>query len=806
MGVGNLQPIKEVVKRGDGFLETLASPGGLDDGTDLGVGVIGVTTNQLPMVKDALREGLARSGTPEGSSEAKGLNDGQVGLAVDNGRTGPLLLREQMATTLVEHTVDAADGGFGGLDLHQEDGLQQGGGRGKLGSVQHTPASGDDLSSTSVDGISVQGDVGDVVPARTHVLLAQDTLASGPLEGGDARVLDFIEVLHTLGHVNDKVGTGGVGTKAPNLLGLIGVKAKVFGESAGADLGVITGANLAVFDGFGQAFGEGLTIQVDTVVLVGALGQADGTGFGDGFPKGDHGVRGDELDALAEILGQILQANLQMELASAGDNLLSGFRDLNLAHGIRLGQPLETLDQLGQIGGVLALDGNPDHRADTELHDADVVSLVRGGDGSTLDQELVNADQGDGVATGAIVNLLNLAGHHEHGALDGLVLKQVGGASGAEVGTHQPDLLARGNGAREHTAKGVEPAVVRGGHHLGDVHHQGTIGITVGNGLGALVVHGAFVQVLHTVLLGDHGAGQMQHNHLQQGFGSGQPLAHHSLQQRLASQLLLFVVQLDLELLDQGQSLGLRLLHAGVKDGLDGLEDELAEGPGQVAGLGLGPLLALHIKVLLTPKTAHHLFLFHAKLGSVHHGKLAQSETPAVQTRAKGNGTLSGINLHVTEQLVVIGGNDHIGRLDGTREGLVGGFTVKLEFQEGTVHLVDHEHGLDTLTKSLPEHSLGLDAHAFHAVDDHKGTIGHTQGSSHFRGEIHMAWGINQVDQETRSVVQRNALHEMRGQLIVQRHTGGLDGNATVLLVLTSVSVPGLTGSLASNDTSLGHQ
>ena len=42
-------------------------------------------------------------------------------------------------------------------------------------------------------------------------------LLTGPLESSNARVLDFIEVLDSLGAVHQDVGSVGVGAEAPNL-------------------------------------------------------------------------------------------------------------------------------------------------------------------------------------------------------------------------------------------------------------------------------------------------------------------------------------------------------------------------------------------------------------------------------------------------------------------------------------------------------------------------------------------------------------------------------------------------------------
>merc|ERR1712156_683173 len=82
------------------------------------------------------------------------------------------------------------------------------------------------------------------------------------------------------------------------------------------------------------------------------------------------------------------------------------------------------------------------------------------------------------VAGGHILNGLDTASHHENGPLDGLLV-EVSLLSRDKVRSHDPGLLSSGNLASEHTTEGVEPALVGGGHHLGHVHHQGTVGVTV---------------------------------------------------------------------------------------------------------------------------------------------------------------------------------------------------------------------------------------------------------------------------------------------------------------------------------------
>ena len=101
-----------------------------------------------------------------------------------------------------------------------------------------------------------------------------------------------------------------------------------------------------------------------------------------------------------------------------------------------------------------------------------------------------------------------------------------------------------------------------------------------------------------------------------------------------------------------------------------------------------------------------------------------------METGAESDGTLLRVHLDITKSLVVVGGDDDVDGLDDTGEVLVQILLGDLEFEKSTVDLVDDDDGLDTLTKSLAEHSLGLDADTFDGVDDDERTISDTKGSS----------------------------------------------------------------------------
>mmetsp|Transcript_13033 Transcript_13033/g.33263 ORF Transcript_13033/g.33263 Transcript_13033/m.33263 type:complete len:703 (+) Transcript_13033:530-2638(+) len=650
-----------------------------------------------------------------------------------------------------------------------------------------------------MDGVSVQRHVHHVETDATHVLIAQHTLLGCPLEGSNARVLDLIEVLHGLGGIDQQVGAGGLGAEAPDLARIGGVPLVGLREELATVLGVVLGGALAALNVLGQAVGEGLGHHVDAVVLVGRLGQTGhGGGVSDGLTEGHDGVGELELNA-GVLLGKILQANLHVQLTSAGDDVLARLLDGHLAQGVGLGQALETFHKLGQLGSVLGLHSHAHDGRHGELHDADVVRALVVGDGAGLDKELVNADKADGVTGRHILNGLGVTAHHQHGALDVLDV-QVVLLAGDVVGAHDADLHAGLDGTREHTTEGEKAALVGGGHHLGDVAHEGTALVAVADGVGALVIERTLVEVLHTVALGLGGGRQMEHNHVQQRIGSGQELAHDNFQEGLANEVLLLSGKLDLQAL---QDLGVRVLlviHDGVEDLVDGVHNELDEGAGQgLAGggsVGGGPLLGGAVEEVVSPQLGAELHGLYTELGGVHAGEAAEGEAPGVEPRAERNGAVLGVHLHVTEELVAVGGDNHVGGLDGAREGLVGLLGRHLQLKKHTVNLIDHQHGLDAFTKGLAQHGLGLHAHTLNAVNHNKSTVSHTEGSRHLRREIDVTRGVDQVDEER--VVALALLGEEGGQLgvelIVEGHASGLDGDTTLLLVGTGVGEASLTG------------
>lgn len=687
------------------------------------------------MVEDLLWEGLSTGGGTEIGGETEGLVDGKVGLDVEERSTDTLGLLENVTSPAGEDTVDTTHSLLGNLDLAKVDGLEQSGLSKESGGVEDTARSGDDLTTTTVNGISVEGDIHDVEADGAHGLLSNGTFLGSPLETRDDRVLDFTQVLDGLGLVYEQVGTGGVGTEAPNLTGIGDVPAVLVSKDTGTRLDIVTRSDDTSLNSAGNLLVQRLSSEVETVVLVGRLGQRGDAGSAVDSLTVLHDGVGDTERNTGVVLLEILQANLQVQLTGTGDNVLTRWRDVGQNAGVGLGETLKTLDKLRKILGVLDLDGTLDNGGDGELHNLEVVGSLVGGESTRLEQELVNTDKTENVTGRDVVNGLDETTHHENGTLDGLD-EQVLLLSGSVVGALNADLETGADGTGEDTTESVETTLVGSGHHLGDVQHERTVVVTVPDTDGVDIVVGTLVKSLHAVLLSGNGRRKMENHHLEESVSSGKELPHDNLEELLALEILLVGSELDLELLEEsGDLVGLEV-HNRLEDAEDGVQDELVESTLEVlalVGANLGPLLGLGVEEGVTPETLHHLVLVDTELLGVPGSELADGESPAVETGTEGDGTLLGVDLDITEGLVVVGGDDDVDGLDNTGEVLVQVLLAELELEKSTVDLVDNDDGLDTLTKSLTQDSLGLDADTLNGVDDNERTIGDTESSSDFR-------------------------------------------------------------------------
>ena len=137
-------------------------------------------------------------------------------------------------------------------------------------------------------------------------------------------------------------------------------------------------------------------------------------------------------------------------------------------------------------------------------------------------------------------------------------------------------------------------------------------------------------------------------------------------------------------------------------------------------------------------------------------------------------------------------------------EGLEEILLTELELEQSTIHLVHEDDWTNALGDGLTKHGLGLHADTGDAIDDDEGTVSHTEGSSHLRGEVDVSWGVNQVDEESLSIDGLlDEWHVSISQLVEEGDGGSLDGNAAILLISTGVHEAALTGVDVGNNTGL---
>mmetsp|Transcript_14461 Transcript_14461/g.37262 ORF Transcript_14461/g.37262 Transcript_14461/m.37262 type:complete len:589 (-) Transcript_14461:108-1874(-) len=528
--------------------------------------------------------------------------------------------------------------------------------------------------------------------------------------------------------------------------------------------------------------------------------------------EGDDWVGHPDWGASHEVLLKILQANLEVKLSGSGDDMLTSVLDGALDHRVGLGESLESLNQLWQVRGDLTLDGDTHDRGHGELHGLDWVGVgvLLSGQSGVLGDELIQSNHGDGVSARHILDGILSPSHAQHGSLDGLDVQVLLGAWDV-VWSHDSDLLSGSNSSGEDTTEGEETALIRGWNHLGDVEHEWAIWVTVGDGGSVHIIRRSLVEGLDSVGLGGGWGWEVVDHHLQKRAVGWKPGLHDSLHERLSVELLVVVLEeaQDSEGLHLLEDLLLLALHAPVDDRLDRVEDELDERA--LARLRpsvlLSPLLSLWIEEVVSPELGHHLLLRDAELLGVELGEGGQGEGPSVESSGERDGTLVRVDLALSQLLVSVGGHDDVGVLDDAEEVGVGLLSLEHELQEAPIHLVDGEDGADPLSEGLSQHGLGLDAHALDTVHDDERSVGDTEGGGDLGREVDVPRGVDQVDEEIAPVsLSLESGEPLLFHLVVQGNSGGLDRDATLLLVGSGVGQALVSGVLDGDDTGGGDE
>lgn len=686
------------------------------------------------MGEDTLGEGLSGGGSSKGGGESEGFSDGEMGSDDVRGGSLDLFFFDNDSSSLIENVIDSSHTVSGSGDFGLEDGFLERGAGGEFTSVVDSSGGGDQLTTSSVDGIGVEDDVHDVDFDGSHVFVGHDGFFGGPLESIFHGVFDFVHELNSLGGVTKNVGSLIFGSEGPDFEGFTLFPTVFIDKTSGSFFGVGFGSTGSFFDFFGESFGEGFGLAIESVMFVGGFGETDLVGFfSDGFFIGDDGVGFDDFN-VGEFGFQIMETDFDVEFSATSDDVFSSFFSGNDDEGVGFGKFLESIDQFGEILSIFGLDGDSDDGGDGVFHGSDAVSVFVGGEGSGFEEILIDSDESDSVTTRDIGDVFYGSTHHEDGSLDGFNV-EVFFFTGLIVGSHDSDLFSGFDGSREDSSEGEESGFIGGGDHLGDVHHEGSVGVTLGHGFVGFVFLGSFVEIFGSVGLGGSGGGKVEHHHLNNDIGGVQPSGHDDLEEVFSDEVLFILFNGDSDGFEHLFGLIGISFHDSSGHLDDGGHDELTETSFQLLVSGvfvLGPFLFSSVVIIVSPEFFHHLGNFDLEFSRVNLGESGQGEGPLIFSGSEGDVTLLGVKHEVSHGFNFIVGNDNVDHINHSDEVLIHRFRIGLELKDRSINLVNHQHGSNSFGHGLSKHSFGLHANSFDGVDNDQSSISNSESGSDF--------------------------------------------------------------------------
>jgi len=153
---------------------------------------------------------------------------------------------------------------------------------------------------------------------------------------------------------------------------------------------------------------------------------------------------------------------------------------------------------------VFGSDGHSNDGGHRVFHVSDAVGIFVVRNGSGLNEILIDSNESYSVSARNVGDVFYGSAHHEDGSLDGFDVEIVF-FTGFVISSHDSDFLAGGDSSREDSSEGEESRFISGGHHFGNVHHEGSFGVTGFHGHTAFVVFGSLIEILRSVFLGGNG-------------------------------------------------------------------------------------------------------------------------------------------------------------------------------------------------------------------------------------------------------------------------------------------------------------
>jgi len=246
-----------------------------------------------------------------------------------------------------------------------------------------------------VDGVLVEASVDELEARAGEFFTAKDAVAANHLETGVDVFFGLVKILDALGGFQQDVAhdVDALGTEVPNLAGLFYVPAEVVGEKTSTDLGILVLSDLLLLDGLDDLWAQNGGSEIQSVMLVDGLRHDNAGSVGrDGLTVLDNWLRDSEADGVvAEVFAEVLQADLEMEFADTGYDVLSSGLIHN-AQDARVGlfKTLHAFLELRKVLRVVDVDGNANDRRDRELHGTDRIAPFERRDCAGLDDVLID--------------------------------------------------------------------------------------------------------------------------------------------------------------------------------------------------------------------------------------------------------------------------------------------------------------------------------------------------------------------------------------------------------------------------------
>lgn len=135
-------------------------------------------------------------------------------------------------------------------------------------SIEDSSGCWNNLSSTSMNSISMERDILNVESNSSHIFFCHNTFFGCPLEGSFHRILDFMEVLNLFSLINKKIWSGSFWSKAPHFLSIIWIPIIFFLESFHSNLWIRSWSYFIIINSICELFMHWFTFHINSVMFI----------------------------------------------------------------------------------------------------------------------------------------------------------------------------------------------------------------------------------------------------------------------------------------------------------------------------------------------------------------------------------------------------------------------------------------------------------------------------------------------------------------------------------------------------------